>query len=237
MKKKKQNWFKKTIKALIYLICSFLLYSILLVLLIKWVDPPTSGIIEAEKGLSFNLNFDKRFEFSNLNEISDHMELAVIASEDQLFPEHFGFDIEQIQKAIDERLNNERFRGASTISQQTAKNLFLFKDRTYLRKAVEAYFTLLLELFLTKDRILEIYLNIIEYGDGLYGISNASKIFFNKSPSDLTKYESALLAAVLPNPKKFSVKNPSAYHRRRANRIIRQMNQLGGSNYLKSIHE
>lgn len=166
--------------------------------------------------------------------ISPHMALAVVASEDQTFPDHWGFDFQSIAEAIEERRTRGRVRGASTITQQTAKNLFLWEGRSYVRKGFEAWFTLLMEAFWPKRRILEMYLNIVEFGDGVYGVHSAATIFFDKEPSRLTRREAALMAAVLPNPKRFSVTDPSRYVRQRAVQIERQMSNLGAS-YLKDL--
>jgi monofunctional biosynthetic peptidoglycan transglycosylase len=162
------------------------------------------------------------------------MALAVVAAEDQKFPEHFGFDFEAIADAIEEGEKGRRLRGASTISQQVAKNLFLWESRSYLRKGLEAYFTVLIEALWSKTRILEMYLNIAQFGDGIYGVNAAAQTYFNKPPSALTIRESALLAAVLPNPVRFKVPAPSSYVQGRARKIERQMRNLGPS-YLKGI--
>ncbi len=163
------------------------------------------------------------------------MALAVVAGEDQLFPEHWGFDLESIREALERQERGGRLRGASTITQQVAKNLFLWNGRSYLRKGLEAYFTILLELLWPKSRTLEVYLNIAEFGDGIYGVNAASKIYLRKSPLRLNKRDAALLAAVLPNPKHFKVSNPSAYVRKRQQWILRQMKQLGGVGYLRRL--
>jgi monofunctional biosynthetic peptidoglycan transglycosylase len=162
------------------------------------------------------------------------MALAAVAAEDQKFPDHYGFDFAAIADAIEEGEKGRRLRGASTISQQVAKNLFLWESRSYLRKGLEAYYTVLLETFWSKRRILEIYLNIAQFGDGLYGVKAAAQVFFNKPPSALTMGECALLAGVLPNPVKFKVTAPSPYVLQRARSIEIQMRNLGPS-YLKGI--
>src|SRR3990170_3240644 len=156
------------------------------------------------------------------------MSLAVIAAEDQNFPFHFGFDFEQIEKAIEQSNRGRRLRGASTITQQVAKNLFLWEGRSFIRKGLEAYFYVLLELFWPKRRILEVYLNIAEFGDGTHGVYAAAKTFFGKHPSELTPSEAALLAAVLPHPKHLHANTPSPYVEERARWIEEQMEQLGG---------
>jgi monofunctional biosynthetic peptidoglycan transglycosylase len=163
------------------------------------------------------------------------MRLAVVAAEDQKFPHHWGFDFESIADAVQEKGARGRPRGASTISQQVARNLFLWPGRSYLRKGLEAYFTVLLELLWPKRRILEVYLNVAEFGDGIYGIAAAAQAFFGKRPADLGRAEAALLAAVLPNPRRLHARNPSAYVRERALWIEEQMIHLGGPAYLQSL--
>lgn len=167
--------------------------------------------------------------------ISAYLKLAVIASEDQLFKDHFGFDIEQIQKAWKDKQRGRRVRGASTISMQVAKNLFLFKSKDFLRKGLEAYYTLIIELIWTKQRILEVYLNIAQFGENVFGTSAAAKLFFKREASELKLIQAARLAAVLPNPERFNAMRPSRYIRGRANNIIRQMYLIGWKNYLKEL--
>jgi monofunctional biosynthetic peptidoglycan transglycosylase len=161
--------------------------------------------------------------------------LAVITAEDQKFLHHHGFDFESIKQARAEYLAGERLRGASTISQQVAKNLFLWNRKSWIRKGLEAYYTVLLELLLPKKRILEIYLNIAEFSDGIFGINPASKMLFKKSPDQLNPKECALLAAVLPNPKRFKIASPSYYVKSRTSWILVQMNQLGGISILDDL--
>ena len=175
------------------------------------------------------------FEWFSYADISTEMALAVVAAEDQNFPTHFGFDFEQIQKAIEKSNQGKRLRGASTITQQVAKNLFLWEGRSFIRKGFEAYFTLLIELLWSKERILEVYLNIIETGDMIFGVGAASQIYFKRLPSKLTRSQSALIAAVIPNPIRYSVRKPSHYILKRQNWILGQMSLLGGTGYLKSI--
>ena len=169
-----------------------------------------------------------------LSDISPHLAMAVIASEDQNFTEHFGFDIEAIQKArkYNVKKKGRKVRGASTITQQTAKNLFLWQGRNWIRKGFEVYFTFLLEVFWSKERIIEVYLNIIEMGDGIYGAEAASLAYFNKSAANLTRREAALIAAVLPNPRRWSPSKPSNYIQRRQQWIMRNMNNLAKPDFL-----
>ncbi|MDR7343580.1 monofunctional biosynthetic peptidoglycan transglycosylase [Pantoea alhagi] len=165
------------------------------------------------------------------DKISPWMPLAVIAAEDQKFPSHWGFDVEAIESVLDNQ--NGRMRGASTLSQQTAKNLFLWDGRSWLRKGLEAGLTLGLESVWSKKRIITVYLNIAEFGDGIYGVEAASQRYFHKSASQLTLSEAALLAAVLPNPLRFRADAPSGYVRQRQAWIMRQMRQLGGVRFIQ----
>ncbi|WP_310589866.1 monofunctional biosynthetic peptidoglycan transglycosylase [Dyadobacter sp. CY343] len=165
--------------------------------------------------------------------ISKEVALAVIASEDQNFPRHWGFDFDQIYNAVTEK--RKRARGASTISQQVAKNIFLWHGRSYIRKGLEAYFTVLIELIWDKERILEVYLNVAEMGEMTFGVEAASQRYYKKSAQNLTRYEAARIAAVLPNPIRFSIKNPSGYVNKRTGQIVRQMKYLGGRKYLNNL--
>lgn len=158
-----------------------------------------------------------------LEEISPHMPVAVMASEDQRFLLHHGFDYKAIEKAAIHNMDSKRKRGASTISQQTAKNVFLWPGRSWIRKGFEVYFTALIELMWSKQRIMEVYLNSIEMGDGIYGVEAVAQDHFNKHASELFRSECALIAATLPNPRRYSSKNPSAYMRKRRNQIEQQM--------------
>ena len=164
-----------------------------------------------------------QYHWVSRDAISDKMEDAVIASEDWKFYEHNGFDWSAIEQAMKHNQHSGRIRGASTISQQTAKNVFLWPSRSWIRKGLEAYFTVLIENIWNKDRIMEAYLNVVELGDGIYGVGAASEIYFHKPPSKLTSSEAALLAAVLPNPRRFQVVHPSPYIRFRQTMIQRRM--------------
>ena len=175
------------------------------------------------------------YEWFSYDDISKQMAIAVIAAEDQNFPFHFGFDFEQIEKAIEQSNRGRKLRGASTITQQVAKNLFLWEGRSFIRKGFEAYFTVLIELLWSKERILEVYLNIIETGDMIFGVGAASQIYFKKLPSKITRSQAALIAATIPNPKRFSARNPSGYIFRRQSWILGQMSSLGGTAYLKNL--
>ena len=158
-----------------------------------------------------------------------------MAAEDQKFPDHIGFDFESIEKAIKDNKRRRRPRGASTITQQVAKNLFLWPGRSYVRKGLEAYLTLMIELAWPKQRILEVYLNIAQFGPGVFGVEAAGQAYFSKSASRLHKDDAAILAAVLPNPRRLRAGRPSEYVNQRAFEIRQQMDQLGGIAYLKDV--
>lgn len=197
--------------------------QLLYIFLLKWIYPPItitqlSALITGD-GL-------KR-DYVDRDEISSYARLAVIASEDQLFPAHNGFDWKSINKAIDN--NKERptkVRGASTISQQVAKNVFLWQGRSWVRKGLEVYFTFMIELIWSKKRILDMYVNVIEMGRGVYGIQAAAKEFFNKDAAKLTRREAAMIAAALPSPKRYTVKPVSKYVSSRHGWVMRQMNNI-----------
>jgi len=199
--------------------------------LYRYVNPPLTPLMVIGY---FGGKRTVKKEWSDYKNISNYMKLAVIAAEDQKFPMHEGFDIESIKDAIGDKMSGDRLRGASTISQQTAKNVFLWPSRTWMRKTAEAYFTFLIEKIWGKKRILEVYLNVIETGKGVYGVGKAGEIYFGKSAGNLTKEESALIAAILPNPVRMSAVNPSRYVRERQGWIIGQMDNLG-TGYLKRI--
>ncbi len=165
-------------------------------------------------------------DWVSIDKISHNMVQAVVASEDNLFMQHHGFSVTDIEKAIKHNKKGKRIRGGSTISQQTAKNVFLWPKRSYLRKGLEAYFTVLIELFWSKERIMEVYLNVIEMGDGVYGVQAAAQTYFNKDALQLTKSQSALIAACLPNPRKYSASNPSSYIQRRKSKIVSLMGKI-----------
>ena len=192
------------------------------------IDPPLWGV-RLERALLPPSRYpdEVRHEWVDLDEISSNMQLAVIAAEDQRYPDHWGFDLNAMAAAFKHNERSNRVRGASTLSQQAAKNLYLCSWRSYIRKALEAWFTLLMELLLSKERILEIYLNIVEFGPGIYGVEAAAQRYFHTSAARLSRHQAALLAAVLPNPYRFNAGAPSSYVQRRANWIAQQMRQLG----------
>jgi monofunctional glycosyltransferase len=211
--------------------------SVLLTLLLRWI-PPLFSALMVERHLAAMVrgeHYSAQYEWVGWKKIAPTAPLAVIASEDQLFAEHHGFDFNSIDDALKDREKGRRVRGASTISQQVAKNLFLWPGRTFIRKGFEAYFTVLLEALWPKRRILEVYLNIAEMGDGIFGVEAASQHYFRKPAARLTAEEAALLAATLPNPHRLRANHPSAFVEERRAWIVRQMDQLGGTEFVKRI--
>lgn len=217
---------KRALRWLGLIILAWLVITIAAVFLLRWIDPPITSFIMRDRIAAWFDN-DKSYHFEHhwvdYKHISSSMKVAVMASEDQKFPEHHGFDFESMEHAWDQNQRGHKIRGGSTISQQVAKNLFLWPGRSLLRKGIEAYFTVLLETLCSKQRILEIYLNSAEFGKGVFGVEAASHRYFHKSAAQLTLAESALLAAVLPAPKHFSVARPSGYLRARQAWIMSQM--------------
>ncbi|WP_417760781.1 monofunctional biosynthetic peptidoglycan transglycosylase [Shewanella sp.] len=207
------------------MVIACLLLSIVPVLTLRFVDPPTWSWRIARYIAPPAPIAQVAQQWRPLSQISPNMQLAVIASEDQRFPEHFGFDVKQIKNAIEDAQNGEGLRGASTISQQTAKNLFMWPSRSFVRKGFEAWFTLLLELCWDKQRILEVYLNVVEFGPGIYGVEAAAQHYFHKPAAKLNAYEAASLAALLPNP--WTLRIGSCYIQQRSGWIRQQMRQLG----------
>jgi monofunctional biosynthetic peptidoglycan transglycosylase len=224
-------------RLLAWALLGVLLVTVVPVLALRWVPPPASAVMveAAVENFARGRPTVIRYRWTDWNGIAPSMRLAVVASEDQRFPSHWGFDLRSIAGAVERNETRRRPLGASTITQQVAKNLFLWRGRSYVRKGLEAYFTVLLELCWPKRRILEVYLNVAEFGDGIYGVRAASEAFFKKPPSSLTPPEAALLAAVLPNPRRFRVGNPSGYVQERAHWIEEQMEQLGGPAYLRGL--
>lgn len=208
----------------------FVIVSVIGVLIFKWVHPPITPLM-IKRMIEQKIEGKPiiwKYEWVTLDEISPKLQLAVICSEDQKYLEHYGFDWNAIQKAFEQNEKSGKIkRGGSTISQQTAKNLFLWDGRSYIRKGLEAWFTLLIETFWSKERIMEMYLNIIEMGNGIYGAEAASQYWFKKHASRLNKDEAAAIAAILPNPKKYRANPCSPYICRRKEWIKQQMNYWG----------
>lgn len=226
---------RRFVRVIAWIVGGWLVLTIVPVLVFRFVPPPLSMVmLEAWAGakLSGDHDFTLRYDWTPWARMSKALPLAVIAAEDQRFPFHHGFDFDAIHDAIEEADEGERLRGASTISQQTAKNLFLWQGRSFIRKGLEAWFTVLLEALWPKQRILEVYCNIAEFGRGIYGAGAASQRYFHEPASRIDLDQAARLAAVLPNPIRFHVDRPSPYVQRRAEWIIRQADQLGGIAYV-----
>ena len=222
MASKKGTFFQRAWRFTKRLVLFLFLFQLFYILLLKWVDPPFTL---TQLGSLFSGNGLKR-DYVNYDKMSVYAKLAVISSEDQLFPDHNGFDFKSIQKAMKHNRKSKSLRGASTLSQQVAKNVFLWQGRSWIRKALEVYFTFMIELVWGKKRILEMYLNVSEMGKGVFGIEAAAQKYYNKPAAKLNRTQAACIAACLPNPKVYSVKPLSRYVSRRCNWIIGQMNNL-----------
>ncbi len=224
-----RSWPQQVLRFFGKVVFYFLLLSIGGTLVFRFVPIPiTWTMIDRKISNGGTIHYD----WTSYDEISPEMALAVIASEDQRFPQHFGFDFEMMGNAFKGNLKGRRIKGASTISQQVAKNVFLWQGRSYFRKILEAWFTLLIEVIWGKQRILEVYLNVAETGPMTFGVEAAAQRFYGKTAAQLSRSEAARIAAVLPSPNRFSIANPSSYVVRRTNAITRQMRALGGKNYL-----
>ncbi len=222
---RRRSWLRR----ILLLVLGCLLASVLQVLVLRFVDPPFSAFM-AERQLSNWAHGDWSgiaYQWRDLGAISPSLPLAVVAAEDQNFPVHNGFDFKAIEKARASNLRGHKVRGASTISQQVAKNLFLWSGRSWVRKGIEAWYTILIEAFWPKHRILEMYVNVAEFGDGVYGAQAASRTFFGIDANQLTPAQSARLAAVLPSPLRYDAARPGPYVQRRSHGIQRQMRHLG----------
>lgn len=213
-------------------------FTMLQVAALRFIDPWFTSFMAirqmeavAEGDFAFRIAYDWR----DLERISPNLPLALVAAEDQRFADHFGFDVEAIEKAQRNNARGRKVRGGSTISQQLAKNLFLWSGRSWVRKGMEAWYTLLIEAMWPKHRIIEVYANVVEFGDGVYGAQAAARSFFRKDAARLSASESARLAAVLPSPKRYSAVRPGPYVQRRARAIQRQMRLIGGPAYLREL--
>ena len=216
MRSKIVGWLYKLWK--VFLV--FFLAQFVYIFLLKWIDPP----VTATQFVSWVKGNGLKRDYVSLDEMSPSIRLAVMASEDQLFPDHNGFDVKSIKLALKEKNKyRKQMRGASTISQQTAKNVFLWQSRSWLRKGLEVYFTFMIELTWGKKRILEMYLNVSEMGNGIFGIEAASQNYFHKPAKKLSRAEAAMIAACLPSPKKIRVQPPSNYVNQRYPQIMQQM--------------
>jgi monofunctional biosynthetic peptidoglycan transglycosylase len=224
---RKRRWIARLAIAVIVVFA----LGVALTLPLRWLDPPTTAfMLGDDSGREPLLH-----EWQDWEQLGSAAALAVVAAEDQRFDDHFGLDLASIRDSIEQAQDGGRLRGASTISQQVAKNLYLWPGRNFARKGLEAWFTLLLEACLSKQRILEIYLNVAEFGPGIYGVAAASRHYFGKPPSRLYDSEAALLAAVLPNPKQLRVDQPSFYVRERQAWIIGQVQRLRQEGWLTRL--
>src|SRR5688572_15431216 len=225
--------------ALLKLVLILFLVSILWVLIYRWFSPPATLAMLQRRAATSETKKNKdqkiRYDFVELEDVAYHVPLAMVAAEDQLFTHHNGFDYKALNQAFQKNQKGRKIVGGSTISQQVAKNVFLWHGRSYIRKAVEAYFTVLIELLWSKHRIMEVYLNIAEMGDKVFGIEQAAQKYFKKPAKDLNAYEAAAIAAVLPNPIKYSVTNPSGYIVRKRAKIRKNMKRLGGKLFIKPL--
>lgn len=215
----------------------FVLLTTLQVLTLRFVDPPTSAFMLDRRWQALGGGEDGfvlRYDWVDWDQLSPELPIALVAAEDQNFPTHSGFDLEAIDKALENNARGRPVRGASTITQQVAKNLFLWHGRSWLRKGLEAWYTLLIEALWPKQRIIEVYANVAEFGDGVYGAEAAAQAYFRKPANRLSAAESARLAAVLPSPKRYSVRAPGPYVQRRAAWIARQARNLDGPAYLEA---
>ena len=233
--KRPRGWKRVARWIFLWLPLWFLLLTTAQVLLLRWIPPVTSAFMVSRRVdalLQRDWDFQLRYTWRNNKSISRNLPIALVAAEDQTFPDHHGFDFKAIDKAMKNNQRGRKVRGASTISQQVAKNLFLWKGRSYVRKGLEAWYTVLIEVLWPKQRILEVYSNIAEFGDGVYGAEAAARTYFGKPAAKLTPSESARMAAVLPSPRRYSVAKPGPYVQRRARWIERQVRHLGGPAYL-----
>lgn len=235
----RRSFMRRTIRALLFLVLFAVAMSVLVVAAFRFVPPPTTAFMLARRVDAIAARESPAIDYRWVpaSRISPNVPIAFVAAEDQKFPSHHGFDLDAIEKALDERERGERQRGASTISQQVAKNLFLWADASWVRKGLEAYFTVLVESLWPKARILEVYANIAEFGDRVYGVEAAAQRYFGKPAARLTRQEAALLAAVLPSPRRYRANPPGPYVSNRARWIDRQVTQLGGPGYLAPRRE
>lgn len=229
IKSRKKRWYKPLLKLLLLSTITFFVSTILLTIILAFVNPNLTMLMVIKRHVSEDQGGSNRIRKSwiSVDGISPHMVLAVCAAEDSKFMEHNGFDWEAIQKAMKNNKRGKKLRGASTISQQTAKNVFLWPKRSWLRKGFETYFTFLIETCWSKKRIMEVYLNVAEFGRGIYGVEKAAQVYYNKSASKLNRNEAAMLATVLPFPAKRNPSKPSNYMVRYQNTILRNMYNMG----------
>ncbi len=229
---------KKFIFGSVTFLLTYIFYTVLILFLFKWINPPTTAFIQQNSDSSFESILEIKIVaqvWMPLKNISNNIKIAVITSEDQLFLDHWGFDVNQIQKVLGDIEKGKRIRGASTITQQVAKNLFLFPQKLWFRKILESYYTVLIELIWSKKRIFEVYLNIAEFGKNIYGVEAASSFYFKKSSRYLNSLEGAMLASILPNPIRYNLKDQSVYLKKRVNRILQESKNLDKKKIIKKL--
>ncbi len=234
---KKGGFIKQIGRRLVRGLLYFFVFTFALVLLFRWVNPLFTPLMAIRKvgAILEGKPSELHYQWVSIDDMDPDLALAVVASEDQLFPKHWGFDFKQINKAYHKNQKGKKVYGASTISQQVAKNLFLWPGRSFVRKGLEAYFTTLMELTWPKKRILEMYLNIAETGELTFGMPAAMDRNFRGNARKVNRVQASLLAATLPNPREYSARKPSAYMLKRSGHIMLQMQLLGGKSYLKDI--
>lgn len=225
----KQTLTKKITALLGRILVWFLMVTIIWVLLYRFINPPITLLMVLRNIERSSDGKPAKMEkkWVDFDEMSDNMKRAAVSAEDQLFLKHIGFDVKAIEKAFKTNKKGKKVKGGSTISQQTAKNVFLWPGRSWVRKGFEAYFTLLIEMLWSKERILEVYLNVIEMGDGIYGAEAAAQAYFGKSCTNLTRSQAALIAACFPNPRRWTPKKPTTYIKHRQYLILKNMRRLG----------
>ena len=236
--KRRRGPVRRWTRRLALLAVALLSFSVLQVFVLRFVDPPFSAFMAArqlEAWAGGDRGFRIAYDWRDFDRISPHLPVAVIAAEDQRFAAHDGFDFVAIEKARADHARGGRLRGASTISQQVAKNLFLWSGGGWVRKGIEAWYTVLLEALWPKQRVLEVYVNVAEFGDGVYGAQAAARTWFGRDADALEPWQAARLAAVLPSPRRYSVPAPGPYVRGRTSAIQRQMRQIGGTRALDAL--
>lgn len=236
-RRSRRVWLQRWMWRLLLLVLGLMALSVAMVLVFRWVPPPGTTLMVERKIEAWRAGetLELQRQWEPWQDLPDNLKMAVIAAEDQRFAEHWGFDLSAIRNALEHNRQGGRLRGASTLSQQVAKNLFLWSGRSWVRKGLEVWFTLLVEMLWPKQRILEVYLNSAEWGPGVFGAEAAAQYHFRVPASRLSDRQASLLAATLPNPRNWRAGRPSAYIDRRALWIRQQVRQLGGSEYLRQL--
>ena len=233
-KTKKRTFLTKLRRWFVWLLLLWFVSTLTLVYSLRWFNPPTTAFMLQRLYSGEHEAIELQYEWRDWNDVSPSLTMSVIAAEDQKFADHWGFDVAAIQQVIEDGKAGKKMRGASTISQQLAKNLFLWSGRSWIRKGFEVYFTAAIETLIPKRRILELYVNVVEFGDGIYGAEAAAQTIFAVPAVSLSANQSALLAARLPAPKTYPIHPPSDFMKQRARWIKQQVKQLGGQAYLYS---